>query len=53
LNVVKGNEEASQKYLEAMIEGRIEEVRNDIEESKEILNLLGIPYIQLTRKIRC
>jgi len=53
----KAKEEASQKYQEAMIEGRIEDARKYsqatstltdkmIEESKEILNLLGIPYIQ-------
>jgi flap endonuclease-1 len=50
-------EEASQKYQEAVTEGRFEDARKYsqatsiltdkfIEESKEILNLLGIPYIQ-------
>jgi flap endonuclease-1 len=53
----QAKEEASQKYQEAIIEGRIEDARKYsqatsiltdkmIEESKEILNLLGIPYIQ-------
>jgi flap endonuclease-1 len=53
----QAKEEASQKYQEAMIEGRFEEARKYsqgtsiltdemIEESKEILKLLGIPYIQ-------
>ena len=50
-------EEASQKYQKAVTEGRFEDARKYsqatsiltdkmIEESKEILNLLGIPYIQ-------
>ncbi|MGC1929264.1 MAG: flap endonuclease-1 [Candidatus Nitrosopolaris sp.] len=53
----QAKEEASQKYQEAMTEGRFEDARKYsqatsiltdkmIEESKKILNLLGIPYIQ-------
>ena len=49
--------EASEKYHEAMIEGRFEDARkysqatsilteNMIEESKKIITLLGIPYVQ-------
>lgn len=53
----QAKEEASKKYQEAITEGRFEEARKYsqatsiltdkmIEESKEILNLLGIPHIQ-------
>jgi flap endonuclease-1 len=49
--------EASEKYHEAMIEGRFEDARkysqatsilteNMVEESKKIITLLGIPYVQ-------
>jgi flap endonuclease-1 len=49
--------EASEKYREAMTEGRFEDARkysqatsilteNMVEESKKILTLLGIPYVQ-------
>lgn len=53
----KVKQDASQKYQEAVMDGRLEDARKYsqatsfltdkmVEESKEILNLLGIPYIQ-------